>query len=136
MNALPAQWIEEALARARAEAAEVRPFIAAPRPRPLPAMCFTWAENREEQQEDGHRVGTRWATMINTLTATPSAAVSSTSSGISAAPMVIVAGTFHAALPQPEVGTHASDGIVEYLNFIPENEKWIPPNARPRRKPL
>src|SRR5438445_13417843 len=102
MDALPAQWIEEAIARARAEAAEVRPFIAAPRP--LLAVCFTLAEAQEEQSDDGHPPGTRWVTTINTLTATPSAAVSSTSSGISAAPTAIVAGTCHAAHPQPEDG--------------------------------
>jgi len=134
MDALPAQWTDEALARTRAEAAEVRLFISSPRP--LQAVCFVPAEGPEEQPDDGHPPGTRWVTMINTLTATPSAAVSNTSSGISAAPIVIVAGTFHAAMSQPEVGEYVSNDIIEGLKPIPKTERWIPPNARPRRRPL
>lgn len=136
MDALPEQWIETALARARAEAAEVRPFIAVPSP--PPAVCFILADDREEQQDDGHPVGTRWATMVNTFasTSTSSIAASGTSFSPSLAPIVMVTSAFQAALPQAEVGSYVSNGIIDGLKPVRYTERWILPNARAPRRPL
>ena len=40
------------------------------------------------------------------------------------------------AIPQTEVGTYISAGLIEDLKFQAQAERWIPPNARPRRRPL
>jgi hypothetical protein len=118
MDALPAQWIEATLARLRETVANVRPTIAAA-PRPLSAVCITFAEGHEEREEPPHQVGTRWATVSSTSadTATEYA-------------------TFRAALPQPEGGAYVSNDIIDGLKPVRKTERWIPPNARSRRRPL
>jgi hypothetical protein len=40
------------------------------------------------------------------------------------------------AIPQTEVGTYVSEGIIQNLNIQARAERWVPPNARPRRRPL
>ena len=113
----------------------MRPVIIAPRP--LLGVCFTLVEDHEEQQDDGHPPGTRWATMINTINATSSVTLTAgTSSTPSGAPIVIVAGTFYAAHPQPEVGASVSNDMIKDQKDISKIKTWIPPNARLRRRPL